>query len=97
MMKDVDLTHITGFLFEYSAEGPTGAIEVRIDSRAGPVILRTPYPATGNWDRVETLEVPLEQEIQGRHDIYFIPVKPEAPNTDIINMKAVTFLADAPG
>lgn len=97
MMKDVDLTHISGFLFEYSAEGATGAIEVRIDSQAGPVILRTPYPATGDWDRVESLEVPLEQGIQGRHDIYFIPVKPEPPNTDIINMKAVTFLADAPG
>ncbi|MBC2839820.1 ThuA domain-containing protein [Robiginitalea sp. SC105] len=94
MMKDVDLTALTGFRFEYAAAGPAGAIEVRIDSQAGPVILKTPFPETGDWDTVESLEVSLDQPISGRHDLYFIAVRPEAPNTDIINLKAVNFLHD---
>jgi cytochrome c len=92
MLENVDLNGISGFMFDYSSKEHSGFIEVRIDSRAGPVILKLPYEATGDWNKVESLEAPLTSDAKGRHDIYFIMVKPEAPNEDIINLKAVTFL-----
>jgi cytochrome c len=92
MLQNVDLSGISGFLFEYSSEEHPGNIEVRIDSRAGPVVLKQPYTPTGDWDKVDSLQALLDSKIDGRHDIYFIMVKPNEPNEDIINLKAVTFL-----
>lgn len=92
MLKNVDLTGIRGFLYEYAAGEVPGHIAVRIDSRAGPVIAKTPYNPTADWDTVETTEVLLEAPVPGRHDLYFIMLRPEEPNEDIINLKAVTFL-----
>ncbi len=43
MLENVDLTGIRGFLFEYASEKLAGHIEVRLDSQAGPVILKTSY------------------------------------------------------
>jgi cytochrome c len=92
MLKNTDLSGITGFRYEYAAGEQPGAIEVRLDSQAGPVVLKTPYDTTGGWDIVKTLDAMLTEPIKGRHDIYFIPVRPEKPNEDIINLKAVTFM-----
>ena len=92
MLKNVDLTHISGFLYEYASEDQSGAIEVRIDSQAGPVINKTGYEPTGSWDKTDTVEASLTKPVKGRHDVYFIVVKPEKPNEEIINLKAVTFM-----
>lgn len=92
MLKNIDLSGITGFRYEYTAGEQPGAIEVRIDSQAGPVVVKTPYNTTGDWENIATLDAMLTEPIIGRHDIYFIPVKPEKPNEDIINLKAVTFM-----
>ncbi len=93
MMKNIDLSGIRGFLYEFASKDQAGVIEVRIDSRAGPVIAKTPYEPTGDWDQVTSLEASLDTPIAGRHDIYFITLKPEQPNEDIINLKAVTFIS----
>ncbi|NJB71432.1 cytochrome c [Saonia flava] len=91
MLKNIDLTGIKQFVYEYAAEDKTGEIEVRIDSQAGPVIAKTAYETTGSWNTTRKLEATLGKPIDGRHDIYFIMVKPEKPNEDIINVKSITF------
>ncbi len=92
MLENIDLRAIKGFVFEYASKTGAGHIEVRMDSRAGPVLVKIPYTPTGDWDKVESLEATLKTPVQGRHDVYFIMVKPELPNEDIINLKAVTFM-----
>ena len=92
MLENIDLSTIKGFLFEYASETEAGHIEVRMDSRAGPVLMKVAYTPTGDWDKTESLEANLKTPVQGRHDVYFIMVKPEPPNEDIINLKAVTFM-----
>ncbi len=92
MLQNVDLTGIKGFLYSYTSKEQDGHIEVRIDSRAGPVISKSAYTATGDWDTEASLQTLLEKPVSGRHNIYFIMLKPEGPYEDIINLKAVTFL-----
>lgn len=91
LLRDIDLTGIRQLVYEYASKDKAGAVEVRIDSQAGPIIAKTPYQATGSWDAVQTVTATLDQPISGRHHLYFIMVKPEKPNEDIINLKSITF------
>src|SRR5690606_6263244 len=43
LLRNIDLSGIRKFVYEYAAKDKAGAIEVRIDSQAGPVIAKTPY------------------------------------------------------
>lgn len=52
--------------------GAGGTIEVKLDSAPwGKVIARVPVPATGGWEKWQTLSVPVNQAV-GKHDVYFI-------------------------
>lgn len=92
MLKNIDLTGITRFVYEYAAANMNGHIEARLDSRAGPIIVKTAYNATKDWDTIEFLTGEINTPIEGRHDVYFIMVKPNAPNDEIINVKSITFM-----
>lgn len=92
LLRDIDLTGIRKFVYEYASQDKDGAIEVRIDSQAGPVIAKTPYKATGGWENETTVEGTVETSTSGKHDVYFILVKPNKPNEDIINFKTITFM-----
>lgn len=87
MIRDVDLTHISGFTFGYDAWGTPGEIEIRIDSYAGPVVARTPY-ALGDD---ATTRVEMDTRVEGTHDVYFIVRQPEPPHTEVMTLKTVTF------
>ena len=67
-------------------------MEARLDSRASPIIVKTVYNATKDWDTIKFLTEKINTPIEGRHDIYFIMVKPNAPNDKIINVKSITFI-----
>lgn len=94
LLKGVDLNHIGGFAFEYASKDKDGAIEVRRDSQAGPVISTASYKASGSWDSVTTVRSSLKEPIQGKHDLYFVFRKDQKPNEDIINIKSITFETD---
>lgn len=94
LLRNVDLNHIRGFIFEYASKDKAGVVEVRRDSQAGPVISQTPYAATGAWDSVATVRSELAEPLDGKHDLYFIFKKAMKPNKDIINIKSVTFESD---
>jgi cytochrome c len=90
-MKNIDLTGIKNFSYEYASENKDGEIEARIDSYAGRVIASTPFKATGNWNTFSSTQGPVKDAVQGRHDIFFIMIKRDKPNNEIIKLKSITF------
>jgi cytochrome c len=89
LLKNVDLTRIRGFDYTYSAGSSSGIIEVRLDSRAGPVVSTTPFAATGDSSR--TIAGILNKPVSGRHDIYFFVMKKDKPYDEKIALKEVLF------
>lgn len=89
LLKNIDLTGIRGFSFEYASQNRAGEIEVRIDSQEGDAVARTPYQATGAWDKRQIVSATLSSPIEGRHDVYFMVMKAEKPNEDIINLSHI--------
>lgn len=89
LLKDIDMTTIKGFTYEYSA-GKNGFIEVRLDSYAGPVVSTTDFKATGSLGD-QTVKGVLEEPLEGRHDMYFFIMKPEKPNNDLATLKTIQF------
>lgn len=87
LLKNIDLTGIKAFVYNYSAK-KDGFIEVRRDSRGGPVIAKTNFmPTEGN----ASLEAVLSETVSGKHDVYFIIRRNEKPNDKIINIRSITF------
>jgi cytochrome c len=91
LLKNVDLTNIGQFDYTYSTDKSNGVIEVRLDSRAGPVVSTTPFGPTGNWDTMKTVTGKLDRPIAGRHDIYFLVMKKDKPYDEKIELKEILF------
>ena len=49
-----------------------GQIEVRIDSLKGKRLCRLEVPATGGWEKWQTLTADLTEVVKGRHDLYLV-------------------------
>ena len=49
-----------------------GKIEVRIDSLKGELLARLEVPATGGWEKWQTLSVDFAEKAEGIHDLYFV-------------------------
>ncbi len=90
LLKAIDLSGINKFIYEYTSADKDGEIEARIDSQAGPVISRAPYKATGQG-KASTITGKIDIPTAGRHDVYFIMIKKDKPNNDIINLKSIQF------
>jgi len=91
LLKNIDLTGITGFTYEYASNGVSGEIEVRLDSYQGPVISRTAYTSTGGWNKYVPLTGRLDQPLTGKHDLYFLMIKPDKPNDSIVAVQSIQF------
>ncbi|SDL53062.1 cytochrome c [Catalinimonas alkaloidigena] len=89
MLRNIDLTHLKQFTYGYSSWNKAGEIEVRMDSYAGPVISRVAYTPTGESSGAVTSV--LDKPIEGRHDLYFVVVKRDKPNEDIITLRTIQF------
>ena len=91
LMRNTDLTGIKKFVYEYASKDKDGEIELHLDSQAGPVISRAAYNATGAWDSTAFVTGELIVPVKDRHDLYFVVVKRNKPNEDIINLKSIEF------
>ena len=49
-----------------------GQIEVRIDSIKGQLLCRLEVPATGGWEKWQTLTADFTERVMGHHDLYFV-------------------------
>ncbi|MBC7400556.1 MAG: PQQ-dependent sugar dehydrogenase, partial [Mucilaginibacter sp.] len=91
-LTNVDLTGITAINFNYGSRDKDGEIEVRLDSRAGPVISKIVFKRTGSFDKNSMISAPLTAPISSKHDIYFFAVKHTKPNDGLINIHSVSFV-----
>ena len=92
LLKNIDLDNIKGFEYSYSADKNDGYIEVRIDSRAGPVISKTLFGKTGSGNNNKILKGELSKPVSGRHDVYFFVLKRDKPdNSGFINLNHISF------
>jgi len=91
LLKNIDLTGIRKFTYEYASQNRDGEIDLRLDSQAGPVISSTPYKATGSWDKAAIIQSETIEPLSGKHNLYFVVVKRNKPNDDIINLKSIQF------
>ncbi|RAW00435.1 ThuA domain-containing protein [Pseudochryseolinea flava] len=89
MLKNIDLTTLTGFDFEYMAPKYDGEIEVRTDSYAGPVIARAKFNKTG-WDTTSTTFATIEKPLRERHHLYFIFINRNKPKDELVKVLSVT-------
>ncbi len=49
-----------------------GQIEVRLDSVKGEMIARLEVPATGGWEKWQTLSADITKTVTGNHNLYFV-------------------------
>ncbi|MCF2495068.1 ThuA domain-containing protein [Dyadobacter chenhuakuii] len=91
LLKNIDMTGIKQFVYEYASSGQQGSIQVRMDSQAGPVISSVTFGPTGSWDTMQKVTGTLEKAISGRHDIYFFAIKPDKPNDEILKLTNIRF------
>ena len=49
-----------------------GQIEVRLDSIKGKLACRLEVPATGGWEKWQTLTADFTEIVKGRHDLYLV-------------------------
>ena len=95
LLKNIDLTNIKGFTYEYSAPQKDGEIEVRIGSSAGPVISRTPFKTTAGSKEARQVTGELIKPVNGKYDVYFIIVKRDKPNNDVASITSIQIEQEA--
>ena len=49
-----------------------GQIEVRVDSLKGQLLCKLEVPATGGWEKWQTLTADFTELVKGRHDLYLV-------------------------
>jgi len=90
VLKNIDLKGINQLTYNYSSRDKAATVEVHADSPTGPVISTLAYPATGNWNTYKEVRTPLQPQ-SGRHDLYFVFVKPDGPNKDLFSLEHILF------
>jgi cytochrome c len=91
LFKDIDLSNIDKFIFNYSSESRDGEILVRMDSQIGPIIGRVAFFPTGSFDKFKNLEAKLLKKINGKHHLYFVITRAKLPDDRLIKLNTVSF------
>lgn len=89
LLKNIDLSQIKKISFELSSD-KGGAIEVRKDSYAGPIIATARFDTTAKGTKA-WVAAPLISVVEGRHDLYFVVVKRTKPDGGVVNLNTVRF------
>lgn len=79
LMKNIDMTSIRKLSFTYYAT-QEGTIKARLGSQEGPAIATAPIRTTGEWGSAKETTAEITVPTSGRHDVYFVVLKPEKPN-----------------
>ncbi|GAA4324473.1 hypothetical protein GCM10023149_26090 [Mucilaginibacter gynuensis] len=90
VLKNVDLKDITKLTYLYASANRSGTIEVHLDSPKGEVVSTIGFTPTGNWDTYKTLSAPVKDP-GGIHNLFFVFVKPDKPNNDLISIDWINF------
>ena len=90
VLKNIDLKGIDQLTYRLSAKDRGATIEVHTDSPAGPLVSTLAYTPTGNWNTYTELGAPVRNP-GGKHDLYFVVVKAETPNRDLMRLEWLQF------
>ncbi len=90
VLKGIDLTGISKLTYRYASKDKAATITVHQDSPDGPVLSTLAYDPTGNWTTFSEVSSPV-QNPGGRHDLYFVVQKPDAPNMNLLSLDWVEF------
>lgn len=90
VLKNIDLKGISQLTYRYSSKENEATIEVHTDSPKGAVISTSKYTATGNWNTFNELSAPV-QDPGGKHDLYFVFVKKQAPFQHLASLDWINF------
>ena len=91
LFKDIDLSNISKFVFNYASQNRDGEILVRMDSQIGPVISRIAFKPTGSFDTFRDLDAPLLKKINGKHHLYFVITRSKLPDDALIKLNTISF------
>ncbi|MEO6454317.1 MAG: ThuA domain-containing protein, partial [Ginsengibacter sp.] len=89
-LKNIDLKDVQQLKYRYSSVNKDAIIEVHIDSSNGKTISILNYKATGARNKIVEDSASVTNP-GGKHDLYFVFVKTEAPNDDLIFLDWVRF------
>lgn len=90
VLKNIDLKDIHQLRYRYSSKDHDATIEVHIDSLKGQVISSAGYKATGSWDKYKETSAGVADP-GGKHDLYFLFVKNDASNRNLVLLDWITF------
>lgn len=90
VLKKIDLAGIRNITCRYSSMNIGATIEVHADSPKGTLISTLQYEPTGSWDTYKEVKTTI-QDPGGKHDLYFVFKKEEAPNKHMCSVDWVKF------
>jgi cytochrome c len=91
LLKEVDLTGIKKFTYTYSSQDKEGIIEARIGSQEGPAISSVSFKPTGGFGQEQQLTATVSLPTTGKHNIYFVVLKPDKPNKNVATLREISF------
>jgi cytochrome c len=89
--KNIDLTGINKFAFEYKSWNETTAIEIRIESLAGPLIAKAICKPSKS-EKSGIVIAPIETPLTGRHHVYFVVVSNDKSIEDLMYLSSIEFM-----
>jgi cytochrome c len=90
VLKNIDLKDVANLTYRLSSLDKDGAVQVHVDNLKGQVISTLNYQSTGAWNKYVELNAPITNP-GGKHNLYFVFVKPETPNKNIASLDWVNF------
>ncbi|MES2456100.1 MAG: ThuA domain-containing protein [Bacteroidota bacterium] len=92
VIKNIDLSNISQLTYFYASANQRGNVEVHLDNPTGTLFSKTGFVPTGNWQTYKELKS-MVIAATGKHDLYFVFTKDEAPNRDLISIDWINFSA----
>ncbi|MGI8636124.1 MAG: carbohydrate-binding protein, partial [Segetibacter sp.] len=90
VFKGIDLKDIDSLTYRIASLNNDGSVQVHIDNLKGQVISTLNFQSTGAWNKYVEVSAPITNP-GGKHDLYFVFVKPDTPNKNIASVDWINF------
>ena len=90
VLRGIDLKNVDQLTYHYAAQTDGAIIDVHADSPTGRVLSTATYTPTGDWNKFADLSTAILNP-GGKHDLYFVFLKPDAPKAHLISLESILF------
>ena len=90
ILKNIDLKDIRQLTYYYTSKDDGATIEVHTDAPDGQVVSTVLLRATGPWGKYAAARAAVTAPT-GKHDLYFVFVKNDAPSTNLASLDWIKF------